>query len=137
MILLLYHDKHPFCFLLLTHRIFPFFRVGTSQSQRNQEQQVQTEMERQRHNARMLPEDRPSANASSTSLESSPAPPPAINTPQAPQGNGPASNGILPLNNNATTAGNGPLPSGWGQFAKILLRCLALSMLTPLFSYHV
>lgn len=88
-------------------------------------------MERQRHNARMLPEDRPSANASSTSLESSPAQTPAVSTPQAPQGNGPASNGILPLNNNATTAGNGPLPSGWGQFARNSIAVSILTLLTP------
>jgi E3 ubiquitin-protein ligase NEDD4 len=70
-------------------------------------------MERQRHNARMLPEDRPSTNASSTSLETSTQ---ASTTPsQTPsQGNGPATNGILPLQHSATTAGNGPLPSGWG-----------------------
>ncbi|CAO3678688.1 unnamed protein product [Umbelopsis vinacea] len=92
-------------------------QVGSTQSERTQEQQNQTEMERRRHNARMLPEDRPSANASSTSLESSssPAAPPSqpsSNT-LSPPGNGPAANGVLPLNNNTTTAGNGPLPSGW------------------------
>ncbi|GAB5587048.1 hypothetical protein Unana1_01948 [Umbelopsis nana] len=90
-------------------------QVGSTQTERTQEQQNQTEMERRRHNARMLPEDRPSANASSTSLESSPAPqaPPSQNSNTLSPGNGPAANGVLPLNNNATTAGNGPLPSGW------------------------
>lgn len=71
-------------------------------------------MERRRHNARMLPEDRPSANASSTSVDTASqvqSPPPPASGPSS--GNGPAANGVLPLNNNTTTAGNGPLPSGW------------------------
>lgn len=105
--------------LAIVHRLTHDCRVGSTQTERTQEQQNQTEMERRRHNARMLPEDRPSANTSSTSLESSPAPqaPPSQNSNTLSPGNGPAANGVLPLNNNATTAGNGPLPSGWGQYA--------------------
>ncbi|KAI8891017.1 HECT-domain-containing protein [Backusella circina FSU 941] len=61
-----------------------------------QDQQNQTELERRRHNARGLPEERPSAVNSTTSLESRPTTP-----------------NVVGAQNNMTTAGSGPLPPGW------------------------
>ncbi|KAI8342036.1 E3 ubiquitin-protein ligase RSP5 [Chlamydoabsidia padenii] len=82
-------------------------------------QQQQTEMERQRHNARGLPEEQSSLAPSSTSVNSRPVstisdsvpstvthPSTATTTSQAPAN-------VLPVQNNMTTAGSGPLPAGW------------------------
>ncbi|ORX44255.1 HECT-domain-containing protein [Hesseltinella vesiculosa] len=67
----------------------------------NQDQQQQTEMERARHNARRLPEERPTTTStSSTSVDTRP---PSTVQPS----------NILPVQNNMTTAGSGPLPAGW------------------------
>ncbi|KAI8060438.1 E3 ubiquitin-protein ligase RSP5 [Gongronella butleri] len=67
----------------------------------NEDQQQQTEMERARHNARRLPEERAAgASTSSTSVDSRPQ-----STVQ--------SSNLLPVQNNMTTAGSGPLPAGW------------------------
>lgn len=90
-------------------------------------------MERQRHNARGLPEERSNAAASSTSLDNRPpstasssAPSTSANQPSAPTSSSQpqasstntsstnASN-VLPVQNNMTTAGSGPLPAGWGM----------------------
>ncbi|CAO3616607.1 unnamed protein product [Cunninghamella blakesleeana] len=79
-----------------------------------QDQQQQTEMERQRHQNRGLPEA--SATTSSTSLDSRPtsaliAP---STTPQPPSSSAVnATPNTLPVQNNMTTAGSGPLPAGW------------------------
>ncbi|CAO3597943.1 unnamed protein product [Absidia cylindrospora] len=97
-----------------------------------QDQQQQTEMERLQHNARGLPEDRSNAAASSTSLDNRPpstasssAPSTSANQPSAPTSSSSSqppqasstntSNGsnVLPVQNNMTTAGSGPLPAGW------------------------
>lgn len=83
-------------------------------------------MERQRHNARGLPEDRSSATASSTSLDDRPPstapstsaaqpPPPTTNTTATSQTS--TAPNVLPVQNNMTTAGSGPLPAGWGRLS--------------------
>ncbi|CAG8459561.1 16376_t:CDS:10 [Acaulospora morrowiae] len=70
-------------------------------TQRMQEQQNITELERRRHNNRTLPE---AGNSSSTSVSSE------ASTSSAP------TNGLLPVGQvGTTTAGHGPLPSGWEQ----------------------
>ncbi|KAI7886221.1 uncharacterized protein EV154DRAFT_567673 [Mucor mucedo] len=99
-----------------------------------QDQQNQTELERLRHNARGLPEDRPSAANSNVSLDTS-APPPthaASNAAAAASAAASASaaaassasaavatvtpntsSSVTVPNNNMTSAGSGPLPPGW------------------------
>ncbi|CAG8451338.1 3081_t:CDS:10 [Diversispora eburnea] len=84
-------------------------------TQRLQEQQTITELERRRHNNRTLPEERPSGSssplpnsASSTSIVGSSA--------EASSSGAAAANGLAPVGHvGATTAGYGPLPSGWEQ----------------------
>ncbi|CAO3619114.1 unnamed protein product [Cunninghamella echinulata] len=83
-----------------------------------QDQQQQTEMERQRHQNRGLPEERPSAATSSTSLDSRPTSTIAPTSSTAPQSSSTTVNSTNPSNlltvqNNMTTAGSGPLPAGW------------------------
>jgi E3 ubiquitin-protein ligase NEDD4 len=89
------HRKH---FFLFWNTINSFLYSSSTV----QDQQNQTELERRQHNARGLPEERPSAANSTTSLESrSTTPTP---TPNA-----------VGAQNNMTTAGSGPLPPGWGK----------------------
>lgn len=78
------------------------FDAGQQRSQMEQQQQ----MERQRHQARVLPEDRTGANSPTLSDRSSPSqPPPAANNATAQQ----------MVATGATTAGTGELPAGWEQ----------------------
>ncbi|KAI8647384.1 E3 ubiquitin-protein ligase RSP5 [Parasitella parasitica] len=84
-----------------------------------QDQQNQTELERRQHNARGLPEERSSANNSTTSLadtlHQSQTHAPAATASSAPTlsgTNNPAGN-VVGTQNNMTTAGSGPLPPGW------------------------
>ncbi|KAI9276603.1 hypothetical protein BY458DRAFT_505502 [Sporodiniella umbellata] len=67
-----------------------------------QDRQDQTELERRRHNARGLPGERPAAGSSSASIESRP-----LSQHQTSSGQ------VVGVQNNMTTAGSGPLPSGW------------------------
>ncbi|CAG8528464.1 8493_t:CDS:10 [Paraglomus occultum] len=82
--------------------------LNSSATQRLQEQQNLTELERRRHNNRTLPEERPSGSSS---------PMPGSAAPTLTETAGPSmSNGnIVTVVANATSAGFGPLPSGWEQ----------------------
>ncbi|QIW97366.1 hypothetical protein AMS68_002884 [Peltaster fructicola] len=79
------------------------FDAGQQRSQMEQQQQ----MERQRHQARVLPEDRTGANSPTLSDRNSPSqpPPPGANNATAAQ----------MVATGATTAGTGELPAGWEQ----------------------
>ncbi|OBZ85832.1 putative E3 ubiquitin-protein ligase hulA [Choanephora cucurbitarum] len=83
-------------------------------AQTTEDQQSQTELQRRRHNARGLPEERPSTNSSSTSLETSNNAnrnSMLINQATATNTN---NNGVMGVQQNSmTTAGSGPLPPGW------------------------
>lgn len=95
--------RKGYCILSQFFFIFFFFlyRANTVQDQQNQ-----TELERRRHNARGLPEERPStASSSTTSLETT--------RPTQPQRSDSGGSGVVGIPNNITTAGSGPLPPGW------------------------
>uniref|UniRef100_A0A1D1YQV7 E3 ubiquitin-protein ligase n=1 Tax=Anthurium amnicola TaxID=1678845 RepID=A0A1D1YQV7_9ARAE len=88
--------------------------LNATSAQRLQEQQNITELERRRHNNRTLPEERdrptgPSStqSASSTSISNPPSEASTSTTPTTANG--------LTVGQGATTAGYGPLPSGWEQ----------------------
>jgi hypothetical protein len=72
-------------------------------------------MERRRHNNRTLPEERPAgpstlSSPSSTSIPSSTTSEASASTAAT------STNGLAPVGHvGATTAGYGPLPSGWGK----------------------
>ncbi|KAI8378514.1 hypothetical protein BD560DRAFT_389578 [Blakeslea trispora] len=86
-------------------------------AQTTEDQQSQTELQRRRHNARGLPEERPSANSSTTSLETNTAANRTsvlINQATPTSNNNNNSNaGVTGVQNSMTTAGSGPLPPGW------------------------
>ncbi|KAI9889943.1 MAG: hypothetical protein M1814_004666 [Vezdaea aestivalis] len=75
------------------------------QDQRNQIDQ-NTQMERQRHQNRMLPEDRTGASSPGLQQQSPPSQPPP------PAGNSPPTSMVA---TGETTAGSGDLPAGWEQ----------------------
>ncbi|RGB42281.1 putative ubiquitin-protein ligase [Rhizophagus diaphanus] len=87
--------------------------INATSAQRLQEQQNITELERRRHNNRTLPEgERPTGpssaqSASSTSISNS--------TSEASTSTTPTTTNGLTVGQGATTAGYGPLPSGWEQ----------------------
>ncbi|CAI2172982.1 11836_t:CDS:10 [Funneliformis geosporum] len=93
--------------------------INATSAQRLQEQQNITELERRRHNNRTLPEERPtgsssplpSASTSTTSISNPPSSEASASTAATT-----ATNGLAPVGHvGATTAGYGPLPSGWEQ----------------------
>ncbi|CAG8539950.1 78_t:CDS:10 [Ambispora leptoticha] len=86
--------------------------MTATSAQRLQERQNITEMERQRHNNRTLPEERPSGT--STPLLNSPSST-SVNTIDTAATSVSSTNGVAPMLSSATTAGYGPLPSGWEQ----------------------
>ena len=92
--------------------------MTATSAQRIQEQQNITELERRRHNNRTLPEERPTGSASplpnsvsSTSISNTTSAEASTSTATTT-----ATNGLAPVGHvGATTAGYGPLPSGWGK----------------------
>lgn len=82
-----------------------WIRPQANFSEANQRAQMdaQTQMERQRHNQRMLPEDRTGANSPTLSERHSPQPPSSD------------ASRVQMMATGATTAGTGELPSGWEQ----------------------
>ncbi|CAO3618633.1 unnamed protein product [Mucor hiemalis] len=81
-----------------------------------EDQQAQTELERRQHNARGLPEERPSANSannSTTSLDQHRVSTSATGVSTPPSGGGGGGGAVVGTQNNMTTAGSGPLPPGW------------------------
>ncbi|KAG9302523.1 hypothetical protein G9A89_007227 [Geosiphon pyriformis] len=86
--------------------------MTATSAQRLQEQQNITELERQRHNNRTLPEERLSTTTST--LPNSPSSS-SVNAIEPTSTGTPAINGVPPVSVGATTAGYGPLPSGWEQ----------------------
>ncbi|RHZ66601.1 hypothetical protein Glove_306g8 [Diversispora epigaea] len=83
-------------------------------TQRLQEQQNITELERRRHNNRTLPEERPSG--SSSPLPNSASSTSIVGSSAEASASASTANGLAPVGQvGATTAGFGPLPSGWEQ----------------------
>ena len=82
-----------------------WIRPQTNFNEANQRAQMeaQTQMERQRHNQRMLPEDRTGASS------------PTLSERQSPQPSSAQANAVQMMATGATTAGSGELPSGWEQ----------------------
>ncbi|GAA5802989.1 hypothetical protein HPULCUR_008464 [Helicostylum pulchrum] len=78
-----------------------------------QDQQDQTELERRRHNARGLPEERPSATNSTVSLDTTVPASRPVSMVSSSSANGGTGGGVVGVQNNMTTAGSGPLPPGW------------------------
>lgn len=91
--------------------------MKSTPTQRLQEHQNLTELERRRHNNRTLPEERPSG--SSSPLPSSASSTSVVSSSDA-STSASAINGLAPVGHvGATTAGYGPLPSGWGKQREI------------------
>jgi E3 ubiquitin-protein ligase NEDD4 len=88
--------------------------TNATSAQRLQEHQNITELERRRHNNRTLPEERPAGSSTLTSPSSTSIP---STTSEATTSTAATStNGLAPVGHvGATTAGYGPLPSGWGK----------------------
>jgi len=78
-------------------------QANISEANQRAQMDAQTQMERQRHNQRMLPEDR--TGASSPTLTERNSPPPSTSD----------ANRVQMMATGATTAGTGELPSGWEQ----------------------
>ncbi len=88
-------------------------RPSATYNARDQRTQMETntQLERQRHQNRMLPEDRTGTSSPSHEQQQQQPPPPQQQSP----GGGTAAGAVSMMATGATTAGTGELPPGWEQ----------------------